>query len=107
MIIPVGHRVLVRQEKYDEHDEIFKRAKASGIEIVKDKEVRYQASVDVGTIVSIGKTAWKDFGGEPWASTGDKVVFAKNSGKRVEDPEDKETPYVLLNDEDVVAIIRG
>lgn len=107
MIIPVGHRVLVRQEKYDEHDEVFKRAKAAGLEFVKDREVRYQASVDVGTIVSVGKTAWKDFGSEPWALVGDKVVFAKNSGKHVTDPEDKETPYVLLNDEDVVGIIRG
>lgn len=106
-IVPVGHRVLVRQEKYDEHDELFKRAKASGIEIIKDKETRYQASVDVGTIVSIGKTAWKDFGDEPWAEKGDKVVFAKNAGKIVEDPEDKDTPYILLNDEDIVAIVRG
>lgn len=107
MIIPVGHRVLVRQEKYDEHDEVFKSAKNAGLLLAMDKEVRYQASVDVGTIVSVGKTAWKDFGGDPWATAGDKVVFAKNSGKRVEDPEDKETPYVLLNDEDIVAIIRG
>lgn len=106
MIIPSGHRVLVRQERYDEHDEVFKSAKAIGLEIVKDKEVRYQASVDKGVVVAIGNTAWKDFGGTPWAAVGDTVVFAKNAGKSVEDPNDKDTPYVILNDEDIVAVVK-
>ena len=106
MIIPAGHRVVVRQEKYDEHDEVFAAAKRVGIEIVKDRETRYQASVDKGTIVSIGPTAWADFGGVNWAQIGDTVVFAKNAGKTVEDPQDKTTSYVVLNDEDIVAIIK-
>lgn len=105
MLIPCGHRILVLQEKYDEQDEVFKRAKAVGIEIAKDKDVRYQESVDVGTIVSIGTTAWKDFGGA-WAEVGNKVYFAKHAGKKVEDPQDKENHYVILNDEDVVAVIK-
>ena len=107
MIIPVGHRVLVKQEKYDEHDEVFASAKRAGLEIVKDGQIRYQASVDKGVIVNIGNTAWKDFGGEPWAKVGDTVVFAKQAGKSIEDPEDKNTPYVVLNDEDIVAVIKG
>ena len=106
MIIPVGHRVLVKQERYDEHDEVFRAAKAAGLAILKDKEVRYQASVDKGTVISVGPTAWKDFGSEPWAKVGDVVIFAKNAGKSVEDPADKETPYVLLNDEDIVATLK-
>lgn len=107
MIIPCGHRVLVRQEAYDEHDEVFKSAKNAGLEIIKSQEIRYQASVDKGTIVSIGPTAWKDFGEKAWAEKGDTVVFAKNAGKVVEDPENKEQHFVVLNDEDIVAIIRG
>lgn len=106
MIIPVGHRVLVKQEKYDEHDEVFKSARSAGIEIIKDQGVRYQASVDKGVIVAVGTTAWKDFGGEPWAKVGDTVSFAKNAGKTIEDPNDKDTPYVILNDEDIVAVIK-
>lgn len=107
MIIPVGHRVLVKTENYDEHDEVYKSAKTNipGFTIVQDKHVRYQASVDEGTIVSCGKTAWKDFGG-PWADVGDTVLFAKHAGKPVVDPEDKDTHYVLLNDEDIVAIVK-
>lgn len=107
MIIPCGHRVLVKQESYEEVDDVFKSAKLAGLEIIKDSQVRYQDSVDKGVIVSVGRTAWKDFGGEPWAQKGDTIVFAKHSGKKVEDPEDKETHYVLLNDEDVVAVIRS
>lgn len=106
MIIPAGHRVVVRQNEYDEHDEVFAAAKRAGIEIVKDGAVRYQAGVDKGVIVSIGPTAWKDFGGINWAEIGDTVVFAKNAGKSVEDPQDKDTPYVVLNDEDIVAVIK-
>lgn len=107
MINPCGHRVLVQQHEYDEVDEVFKSAKKAGIEIVKSQEVRYQASVDKGVVVAIGQTAWKDFGSEPWAKVGDMVVFAKNAGKVVEDPENKEAHFVVLNDEDVVAVIKG
>lgn len=106
MIIPCGHRVVVKQEKYDEHDEVFASAKKAGIVIETDKNVRYQASVDKGTIISVGPTAWKDFGGVNWAEVGDSVVFAKNAGKRVEDPNDKDTHYVVLNDEDIVAVVK-
>jgi co-chaperonin GroES (HSP10) len=107
MIIPAGHRILVKQDAYDEKDEVFRSARAAGIEVIKDKTVRYQESVDVGTIIKVGPTAWKDFGGSPWAEEGDKVVFAKHAGKRVEDPEDKDSHYVILNDEDIVAIVKG
>ena len=106
MIIPVGHRVLVKQETYEEADEVFKSAKLAGLEIIKDKQVRYQDSVDKGTVLAVGDTAWRDFGGSPWAEVGDTVVFAKHAGKKVEDPEDKETHYVVLNDEDIVAVIK-
>lgn len=107
MIKPVGHRVLVRQESFEETDEVFRSAQRAGIEIIKDKQVRYQESVDIGEVIAVGSTAWKDFGGEPWAQVGDKIVFAKHAGKRVEDPENKDAHFVVLNDEDVVAIIKG
>lgn len=105
-IIPAGHRVLVKQEQYDEHDEVVRSAKRAGIEIVQDKAVRYQDSVDKGVVLAIGPTAWKDFGGVNWANVGDTVVFAKHAGKRVEDPDDKDANLVILNDEDICAIVR-
>ncbi len=107
MIYPSGHRVLIKQEHYDETDDVFKSARAAGIEIVKDKATRYQESVDKGLVVAVGPTAWKDFGSIPWAEVGDIVVYAKLSGQRVEDPEDKNTYFVVVNDEDVVAVLKG
>lgn len=113
MIIPCGHRVLVRQDKVHEHDAVLARAKAAGLELSLDRNVKYQFGVDEGVVLEIGSTAFKDFGGEPWCSKGDRVVFAKNAGKTVVDPSEKElkeedrTPYVILNDEDIVAVLRG
>lgn len=106
MLLPCGHRILVEQEQYEEHDEVFKRARAAGIEISKDPKTRYQESVDIGIVLQVGPTAWKDFGDSPWAAVGDKVYFAKHAGKQVEDPENKDKHYVILNDEDVVAVIK-
>lgn len=106
-LVPCGHRVLVETEDYDRHDPIFAAAKAMNIEIVKDSNTRYQASVDEGTVVAIGPTAWKDFGSEPWAKVGDRVVFAKNAGRPVKDPEQKDKHFVVMNDEDVILVVRG
>lgn len=109
-IIPCGHRVLLKVNKYVEQDDVMRRAKALGIQLELDKHTRYDASVDKGVIISVGTTAWKDFG-DPWAEVGDTVVFAKNAGKFVEDPSDPDTDdktyqYVLLNDDDVVAVVK-
>lgn len=109
-ILPCGHRVLLKVNKYVEQDDVMRRAKALGIQLELDKHTRYDASVDKGVILKVGETAWKDFG-SIWAKEGDTVVFAKNSGKFVEDPSDPDSDsktyqYVLLNDEDVVAVIK-
>lgn len=110
MITPCGHRLLVKPYKQVEVDEVLRKAKNSeflkGFEIIKadGQEKREDASVDKGVVISIGSTAWKDFGGTPWCKVGDEVIFAKFSGKIVTDPED-EQDYTILNDEDICAII--
>jgi co-chaperonin GroES (HSP10) len=106
-IKPAGHRILVKQTDLHESDNVYKTARAAGLEIVQDRGVKAQESVDTGVVVEIGPTAWKDFGGTPWCVVGDNVVFAKFAGKKVDDPEDKENIYVVLNDEDIVAVVKG
>ena len=108
MLIPCGHRVLIKLDKLEETDETFKSASNAGIVIPKEfKEFRLeQNAVDKGTIIEIGPTAWKDFGGEPWAVVGDYIAFARHAGKYITDPTDKQE-YVLLNDEDIVCVIKG
>lgn len=104
MIKIVGHRVLVSPFKLEEVDETYKRAKQAGIALLDtDESNARQNAVDRGIVVSVGSTAFKDFGGEPWCEVGDFIAFAKYSGKYVEDPFTKER-FVILNDEDVVCV---
>ena len=78
-------------------------AKDAGIEVQLDK--REQAAVEVGTVVLVGSTAYKEFGTiaeDQGVVPGAKVYFAKYSGKTVKIGEDK---HLLLNDEDIVGVI--
>ena len=103
MIKPAGHRLVVKPYKQAEVDDVFRKHK----EILKDFQKREDLSVDKGIVLSIGPTAWQNesHGYTPWCKVGDEIVFAKFSGKEVEDPETGEYVFVL-NDEDVVAVVK-
>lgn len=111
MIIPVGHRVVVKQEKLEEVDVAYRKAKQAGIVIADtDEKRREQAGLDKGVVISIGPGAFVEFNRNqmtdgPWCKPGDRIAFAKYSGKTVVDPDDHET-YMVINDEDVVCVIR-
>lgn len=103
MIKPCGHTVLVKVDEVEqETDWGFK------LTVTTDKRKLEQASQMIGELVAIGPQAWlafsKNFDGEPWASVGDKVLFARYSGKCVVDPYTEEEFYIM-NDEDIRAII--
>lgn len=104
MIKPAGHRLVVKPFKQEEVDEVYKRAKLAGFEIVNANQARENASVDKGVVLAIGPTAWPNE--DPWCKVGDTILFVKFSPKFVEDPETKET-VGILNDEDVVAVVSG
>ena len=117
MIIPVGHRVLVKRERVEDHDPTFKQAKAAGIVIPETEDrQRAQAGLDKGTVTAIGPDAWKGFylaanpsdanlrGFIPWATVGDVVVFAKYAGKVIQDLDNEN--YVALNDDDIIAVLK-
>jgi co-chaperonin GroES (HSP10) len=104
-IKPILHRILVKPDAIEDKDEAFKRAKAAGIEVVKNERDREQAAIDTGTVISFGETVFKDFGvSDNPIKVGDTVVYARYAGKFIVDPDD-EVKYVALNDEDVIAII--
>lgn len=103
MIKPTGHKILVKPDPVEETTE-------SGIVVSVGQGKRLEeAGQQLGTLVDAGPQAWKafskDFTGEPWASIGDRVLFSKYAGLHVEDPEDG-NKYIILNDEDLVAIIK-
>ena len=107
MIVPLLHRIIVKQHKLTEVSKEYKRAEAIGI-IIPDHEdnKRAQAGVDKGVVVAIGPTAYRDFNVDVPIKVGDTVAFARFSGKVIADPKDEEE-YVALNDEDIVAILSG
>ncbi len=95
MIIPLGHRVLVKPVVIEEKTQ-------SGLYIPQQSVDLERAGVDKGEVVAIGNTAWKDerLGGTNWCEVGDTVIWARYAGKPVLDGE---VTYHLLNDEDVLA----
>lgn len=101
MLVPLGHRLLVKPEKFEEVDELYAAAKRVGIHLSELDSRKEQVAVDRGVIVSVGETAFKDFGGVPWCKVGDKVAYTRHGGKLIKDPEDN-VEYIVLNDEDVI-----
>jgi co-chaperonin GroES (HSP10) len=89
---PLGHRVLIDPEfENSQTDWGFKLDTTESWDREKYK-------TQIGVIVAIGATAWKDFKCEPWARVGDKVYYSKYAHKVVHDG-DKE--YFIVNDEDI------
>jgi co-chaperonin GroES (HSP10) len=106
MIIPVLHRLLIKPMKVEEANETFKKMRELGLAIPEsDTKKREQQAVEIGEVVAIGDTAFKDFGGEGCVKVGDRVYFAKYSGKQVKDVDG--TEYILCNDEDLCAILKN
>lgn len=96
MLTPILHRVLVKP------DEIETTTKG-GIVLAVDPK-RERLAVERGEIVSLGDTAFLgEFKAEVRPKPGDKVYYAKYAGKFIKDTDNID--YVLLNDEDIVAII--
>lgn len=102
MIIPLGHRILIKPQTLEDVDDAYKAAKKVGIIINEDHQKLQQAAVDKGVVVSLGETAFKDFGGNPWCAVGDLVAYARYGGKTIKDVETG-IDYLILNDEDVIA----
>lgn len=104
-LIPCGHRLLIKPQKIEDVDDGYKAAVRAGIIIPEAHERLQQSAVDKGTVITLGSTAFRDFGGEAWCSPGDLVAYARYGGKIINDPETN-TDYLILNDEDIIAVIK-
>ena len=103
MINPILHRIIIKPDLIEEADEVFRSARAAGLAVQMDK--REQAAIEVGTVVRIGSTCYKEFGTtaeEQGIVVGAKVFFAKYAGKSVTDNEEK---FLAINDEDIIGVI--
>ena len=96
------HHLLVKPDDATEADEMYKRAKAAGIQLALDK--RTEKAVEYGTVVKVGPTSFKDLGRDPSiVKEGDRVSFTRYAGKSVVDNDGSE--FTLLNDSDVLCVI--
>lgn len=108
MITAILDRVLVElQDLEKEHD--LGNGKKLIISYGAD-EARRRATITEGTVVGVGPCAYTQYGytqeNQP-VKVGDRVQFPKFSGKAVADPEDPSRRLALLNDEDILAIIKS
>jgi co-chaperonin GroES (HSP10) len=108
-----GHRILIKPDTVKDQIEIPQALKDSKFEVVKPVELekREEAGTEIGTVVSVGPTAFRAFDGQdpnwrPWCKPGDRVIFTRYSGKRVEDPVTKEK-FFVVNDEDIQVVVTG
>lgn len=96
MIIPAGHKVLIRPRPVEKE--------RSGIILVHDEHRELAATIE-GEVVALGETAYlKVDDGRPWVKPGDYVLYAKYAGALVIDP-DTEENFVVVHDVDIVCRI--
>lgn len=110
MIEPRGYHVLVKPVKIEEADPTLRRMTAIGMVRADHEDARReQAGIDKGIVVALGPTAYSHeiADGRPaWCSVGESVIFAKYSGKAVNDPTDGEQ-YIVLKDDDIICVVRA
>jgi len=95
-IHPKGHRVLIKPDSVEEVSE-------SGIVLsVGQTAERERLAQLKGTVIEVGNTAWHDQP-EPWAKTGDRIIFGKYSGLIYKGDDQEE--YRIISDLDVVAVV--
>lgn len=99
MLEALGNRVIVLPDPVEEMSQ-------GGI-ILNLDERQEMAACSTGTIIEFGPSAWLDpmYGGKPWVDVGDRVVFAKYSGKQVIDPDDN-VEYFVVNDDAIQVRIK-
>lgn len=103
MIKVTGCRLLIKPQKIQEHDKIFARAKAAGIQLPDFSERKEQINVDKGVVLQIGPNCHEDYVGD--VKKGDMIGYAKFGGKFITDPKDEEI-YLVINDEDVICVFK-
>ena len=104
MIKVTGCRILVKPFKIQEHDKVFDSAKKAGIILTEVSERKEQVNIDKGTVLQLGSKCHEDYVGE--LSVGDVIAYAKFGGKFITEPGKEDDIFLVINDEDVVAIFK-
>jgi len=103
----IGCRVVLRVQKVEDFDPVFKKAKNAGLVFADDHEdaKRKQAGIDKGVVLELGPHC--DPAYVEGIKVGDTVGFAKYAGKIVASLDDSEDKYLVLNDDDLICKFRS
>jgi co-chaperonin GroES (HSP10) len=110
-IVPraIGHRVVVKPYSLAEADPMLARAQALGITLQPVDERKLATGVDRGTVVEVGPNAFSALNVNcpdvPWCKVGDLIAYTKNAGKYIKTTEEALDSLLVINDEDVVAVL--
>ena len=99
-----GCRILVRPKALEEHDKVRASAIAAGIKLLEQNERKEQINVDQGTVLQIGSNCHQDYVGD--LQVGDVIGYAKFGGKFFPDPDNDGKFLLIINDEDVICILK-
>ena len=95
MITPLLHTILIKPDDVETKT-------ASGIVIPDMVTEKERKAVEYGTVITVGPRAFIDYGSDPSIlKGGDRVSFARYSGKVIKDVDG--TEFVLVNDIDILA----
>lgn len=103
MIKVTGCRILVKPYKLQEHDKVYDSAKKAGIILTEVSERKEQVNIDKGIVLQVGTKCHEDYVGD--LAVGDTIAYAKFGGKFITEPGSEEL-FLVINDEDVVAIFK-
>lgn len=97
-VLPVNYKIIVEIDEKEEYSE-------GGILMTTTNRDREKFGSDIGRVVHIGKTAYKDeaFGGQPEFKVGDKVCFIRYTGYTV--PTEDGTLRRALTDSDIIGVV--
>jgi len=101
---PCGNYVLVKP------DDVVKTTESGIITGTANEHNREETAKVEGTLMAVGKDAWRDCGdGSPWAEVGDKVYFKRHVSDKIADKNNmvdgKPQVMFLLSDLDILAVI--
>jgi len=95
LITPLLHTILIKPDDVETKT-------ASGIVIPDMVTEKERKAVEYGTVITVGPRAFIDYGSDPSIlKGGDRVSFARYSGKVIKDVDG--TEFVLVNDIDILA----
>jgi chaperonin GroES len=97
-ILPTGGHVLIFPDPVEEKT-------SGGIYLPDTTRDTEKRAATTGIVIAIGPGAWHDIDdGQPWAAVNNHVSYARYAGVEMKGKD--EQSYVLINDNDILAVLQ-